>query len=172
MRISKSVLYIFVFSLLLSSCDEKEFNFVDILTIRIPIEIPAGLNPLETHYFEYIDVASRLDAVLQANNLTYDSIEFIQPRFAQLISNSIGNEFSFLSQATVEIGNIDRPFIPSFFVDRIPENEDSILDVIPNEVDLKTRFRNARFNTRLKLRLKRVNVATFAAELEMSFFII
>ncbi len=171
MRIIRYFVGTLVISMLLLSCKKDEIEFIDILSIEIPIEIPAGLDPIQTHFFPNNNVLTRLDEVLAANNITIDDIEAIQPRFAQIISLNPSQEFDFVRLSTIEIGNSDRDFIEAFYIDQVPNNEDGILDYIPNEVNLKSRFENSRINTELRFQIKRSNTSTFRANIEMSFFI-
>lgn len=166
-----SLLFFIFISIFIHSCKDEDIEFIDVLTIRFPISIPAGLNPLETHYLEYIDVETQLMAVLEQNNIDTSDISFIRPQFAELRSFNGARNFDFLNQAFLEVGNVSERFIEAFYIDRVPENEDSILDLIPNEVNLKSRIDRSRLNARLILRLKRSNALAFDAQLTMRFFI-
>lgn len=154
-----------------TSCKQDEVEFIDILTVLVQIEVPAGLNSIETHYFEYRDEPTRINSILQANNLSEEQIGFIRPRSATLRSRATGEDFSFLQQAFIEIGTRTEDHIECYFVDRIPNNEDAVLDLIPNEVNMKSRLIQDFVDIRLALLLKRPSPSTFRAEMELTFFV-
>lgn len=157
--------------LLVSSCKKDNIEYIDILTVTTSFEIPAGLDPIQTHYIEIPNVITRLEELLESRQLTFGDIQAIQPRFAQMTSFPSVENFDFLRVSALEIGNQQNDFIEAFYIDRIPNNEDSILDYIPNEVNLKSRFDASRINARVVFQLKNNNTTTFRSNIEMSFFI-
>lgn len=171
MKIISGFLTSLILIFFVTSCQQDEVEFIDILTLLVPIEIPAGLNSIETHYFEYLDEPTRIGAILQSNNISKEEISFIRPRSATLRSLATGESFDFLQQSFIEIASRSEDFIECYFVDRIPNNEDAILDLIPNEVNMKSRLIQDFVDIRLALLLKRPNPATFRAEMEMTFFV-
>ncbi len=171
MKILSGFLTSLLLTLSVSSCQKDEVEFIDILTMLIQIEIPAGLNSIETHYFEYLDEPTRISAILQANNLTEDEISFIRPRSATLRSLATRERFDFIQQSFIEIGSRSEDFIECYFVDRIPNNEDAVLDLIPNEVNMQSRMTEDFVNIRLAILTKRPSPSTFRAEMELTFFV-
>jgi hypothetical protein len=164
-------LILILFLLLTQSCTKDDIDYIDILTMIVPVEIPAGLNPVETHYFEYRSEPTRIGALLQANNILESDVSFIRPRQARLRSLAPDGTFGFVDISTVEIGSFQEDFVESFYRDRIPNDEDAVLDYIPNEVNLRSRLLEDFVDVRISMQLQGSSRLTFRSELELSFFI-
>lgn len=129
--------------MLLSSCNKDE-NFLFELEYEASIEIPAGLNPIETHFSRSAELFTNLNNQLAARGLQLSDIRAIQPVEVSLRPNVGILDYRIFTEMNAFLIPIDDPndrLELGFALDpRLFDN--SIVQLIPGIADV-TDYLNA-----------------------------
>ena len=146
------------------------------MTYKRTFSIDVGLNPFESHYFAFRDIAVDTAIFFKANGgVTSADINQILPRSMSLrtIYGGDGANFSFLSQ--VEVSVFDDKLTPSseqiiFFRDDVPLSNNPQLLLIANNQDVKKLFFSGNhYVLRIKMRLREIPNRSIDTEWNLTF---
>ena len=147
-------LFLFVLPVLLfCSCrgdDEKNVLFE--MPYRVDFEIPAGLNTIEDHYFQFKNMDSLLDSLLVFHGYTRDDIGVINPRSARLTSLFSGETYDFVFEFSLYLfnGEVNLETHEAFWRTEVPLNTDGILDIPGTLLDATEFFLEPEFSAELR----------------------
>ncbi len=155
----KNSLYLVLFLLVLGCSACKKDNQKDVLfemTYRLDFEIPAGLNVVEDHFFQFRNIESNLDSLLSFHGYTREEIGTINPKSAQLVSVFSGDEYDFVQEFSIYLydGQKNNLIYEAYWRNEIPFNTGSLLQVPGTLLDATDFFEEdkihieARFDTR------------------------
>lgn len=162
--------YIFTVSLMfffmLSGCNKNDDLTGVQMSYRYQFEVPAGLNPLNTHFFE------RSGMLTNASNLLgdVDAINRIIPYQARI--TSLDNiDFAFVQEIEVRVKDPDNPGleIPAFYREEVPNNAGRTIDLIATQADVTNIINRDQYNIIVELRLKGTTGITFESDIQLSF---
>lgn len=173
----KFIHFLAIFFLFACNGDDLEFAFRMEYPNRV-FEIPAGLNPFESHYFIQSDIATNKDFFF--DNFTDEDITEISPFFARLTSlEGISINYGFLEEVSVRICTeevynqsevIEKCTREIFYREDIPLNSRNELDLIPNGLNVKELLTRDNFGVVVVLRrLRDFPPTSINTRLEMSF---
>lgn len=131
----------FLFSLvLITGCtkDRLPVRF-QMAYLNKTIEIPAGLNVFQTHYFTIHNINSQIDAYLDAENITVSDINSILPRSCTFTNISSNGSYNFIDEVLIRIYDPAEPELKYeiFYNDIVNINAGSSITLFPNENDVK-----------------------------------
>ncbi|MCB0641752.1 MAG: hypothetical protein KDC44_08945 [Phaeodactylibacter sp.] len=159
------------------SCGKEEDFLFNLPFPVLNFTIPAGVNTLESHYFNIDSVPTNLINVALAQNFDPGAISAVRPREARLQSLFGNVDFDFVFEMTIqlcEVGdktpNCGREI---FWRQPVPENIGSFIDLIPNENDVKEMLEKDMVNIQVKLAQLRFTSPTFIeAQLSLDFSVL
>jgi len=151
---------------LLMGCSKSD----DLTGIQMPyryqFDVPAGLNPLNTHFFQ------RSGMLTNANNLlgASDNVDRIIPFQARL--TSLDNvDFAFVREIEIRVVHRDNPGleIPVFYREEIPRNIGTSVDLIPTQADVTDILGADAYDIIVEFRLWSTSGQTFQSDVQLSF---
>jgi hypothetical protein len=127
------------------------------------IEIPAGLNVFQTHYFTIHNINSQIDAYLDANNISREEIDNILPSSCTLTNISSNGSYNFIDEVLVRIYDPSDPEVKFeiFYNDIVDLNAGSNLILFPNENNVKDFLTSDDFSLEIVLRRLRDSPTEF-----------
>ena len=133
---------------------------------RYQFDVPAGLNPLNTHFFE------RSQMLTNADNLigSVDDINRIIPYQARL--TSLDNvDFAFVREIEVRVKDRENPGIeiPVFYREEIPANIGRSIDLIATQANVTDILSLVDYNIIVEMRLWSTTGQSFESDLQLSF---
>jgi hypothetical protein len=139
------------------------------MTYRRQFNLSVGLNPFQSHNFEFNNIAADTSIFFQVNGASSNTISRIIPKAMtlQAIFASPEIRYNSISQVEVWISNPNDPKVSPqiiFFRDDVPLNTDARLDLIPNNVDVKKFIVNGRFSVRINIRLRQITERSIETE--------
>jgi len=151
---------------LLISCSKGD-NLTGVqMPYRYQFDVPAGLNPLNTHFFK------RNGVITNASNLLgdLDNVDRIIPYQARL--TSLDNvDFAFVREIEVRVVDRDNPGleIPVFYREEIPQNIGLSVDLIATQADVTDILSLDDYNVIVEMKLYSTTGQTFQSDLQLSF---
>lgn len=133
----------------------------DTILLAIPFQnldftIQAGLNPLETWYFNFDNVPTNALALFAANGIDTAGVNSITPNTGRLTSIFNDANYEILYEIAVylcEAGDQDPKCGKEIFYRfPLPNNPGSFVDVIPNPVEVRDLILQEKVNVQLMLR--------------------
>lgn len=141
--------------LLLSSCSRDE-NFLFELEYQASIEIPAGLNPIETHFSRSAEIFTNLTNELNARGLQLSDIRAIQPVEVSLRPNAGVLDYRIFTEMNAFLIPIDDPndrLELAFALDpRLFDN--SVIQLIPGIADVTDYLNTGLIYLQLRFRIQ------------------
>jgi hypothetical protein len=130
---------------------------------NLQIEIPAGLSEIESSHFIIRDIPTDASRYLQDNNLTASEITAVVPHFLRLTNTQSSASYNFIYEISVRLFNSrnpDRSF-EIFYYEGVPLRTGDVLDLIPNENDMKEIMLGDRFSLDIVLKRLRQSPTEF-----------
>lgn len=141
----------------------------DLIGIQMPyryqFDVPAGLNPLNTHFFRRSGIVTNASALLGASE-----IDRIIPYTARL--TSLDNvDFGFVREIEVRVIDPDNPNleIPVFYREELPQNTGRTINLIAVQTDISDILKKPFIDVIVEVRLYSTSGQTFQTDLELSF---
>ncbi|MBT8219421.1 MAG: hypothetical protein KJP00_06340 [Bacteroidia bacterium] len=151
--------------LLFGGCSKDE----DLVGVQMPyiadIFVPAGLNPLNTHYFEVNGLVTNAGALLGQNDI--NKIIPLEARMSTLDNVS----FAFVREVEVFISDTSNPNldINVFYREEIPPNTGSEIRMIATQAEITDILKKDRFNFTIRFELFNTTDRSFDARIEFAF---
>ena len=170
MKAYQHIIWGLFIALLLQSC--KKDDIVPLFEIEsiTTIEIPAGLNTVETHYINIRDISSSLQAQLAAQGLSLDDIDVIKPQSFVMTSLDGDTDFSFIFRISSDIFTRaipDRSEI--FFMEPVPINMRNRLSLFPSLLNIKDYMAGPTYNIEVQFNVRGFNPRNVEARIDMIF---
>ncbi len=169
----KILLFLFIFSIL-GGCKENEESKLFTIPVRnIRFEVPAGLNPIKSHYFVIDDVPTFFDDLLATNKVSMDEIASIIPVSARLVQPFSDIDYDFIYEISIRL--CDDPEDEDcgheiFWRKPVPEDIGAQLDVVPNEINMKNILSKEKIKIQVVLlQLRATTTEFFDNQLELNF---
>ena len=143
------------------------------MTYRVDLEIPAGLNTIEDHYFQFKRINSLLDSLLSFHGFTREDISSVNPKTARLTAAFAGDEYNFIRELSLYlfVDEVNGRRSEAFWRPEIPLNTGEILDVPGTLIDGKDYFFEPRFNIELRLDTRDFTNTFIETRLDFTFVI-
>ncbi len=158
-------------TLLLANCS-KDDDVLFTIPYQLNFSTPAGLNPIETHYFEFFNIPSRMDSILVARGMTKEDISRISPKSAELTSLFSDGEYGFIREATIDLFESGSTvFREAFFHPEVPSNTGSRLSLAGSLIDANQNVSAEKFNIRVGWKLRTIAPTSMEHILRFTFAI-
>ena len=169
MKIRHSLLFILLASLSLSSCDKNDPPIFE-MDIFFDINIPAGLNTIESHYFIIEDVQTLSSTISTAP----ENIGRILGATGQLQTRFSGLDLDLIEDIGIHILDKEDPTIRNeafyIFNDFIPFGSKTEVDMLPSILDLKEYLLDETVDIEFKINLRGFLPQELDGRVEMKFF--
>lgn len=165
---------IFLLIPFLSCVKDREIILFEMPIVPLDFTLQAGLNPLDTYYFEFDEVPSNFKQLLQTFNRDSSDVEAILPLRARLVSRFGEGSYDFLFQEiTLQICSNDdnkpRCGFEAYYWNFWDQRVGQLINLIPNEPNLIDILSEETFKVQLSLRLRQTTTQFIDTRLELSF---
>lgn len=137
------------------SCTKMDDQFLFRLEYDQILQIPAGLNTIETYTFILKDIPTNYQILLQTNNLSDAAVNSINPGSIRLTDELSQLDFSRFEKVSLLASNSEFKNEKEIgYQEAIPLTSSNQLQLFPTLVDAKDLFSGTTFNLRLKVKLR------------------
>lgn len=165
----KNLLYLLLLPLLFSNCKDGCTVLADMPYTR-QIDIPAGLNPLQSHYFVIENIPNQKNSIFDASNLTDEDISEIKGKSARFSTIFNGPKYDFIREVSIQIYT-DNPddWSEVFYRTNVQENTGGDLDLIGSLTNIQRHLTGPTFNIVIKIDLRRTNSQAVETRFDFQF---
>ena len=164
-KIGSLIVGVILTLLLLSGCGKDD----DLTGIQMPyryqFDVPAGLNPLNTHFFRRAGIITNASTLIGSAD-----VNRIIPFQARL--TSLDNvEFGFIREIEVRVLDPDNPGleIPIFYREELPQNTGRNIDLIATQANVTDILNKPSVDVIVEFKLYSTSGQTFQSDLQLSF---
>lgn len=172
MKIRYSILFFLLVAVSFNACDKAQTPVFE-MDMFFDIDIPPGLNTLETHFFIIEDVPTFATSLLAAQNLGPDDIGNIRGAISTVNSRFSGLNLDFIEDVGVHLVEKDDHNIRSeafyIFNDFIPLATKSEIEMIPTILDLKDLLLEETVDLEFRINFRSFIPQTFDGRIQMKF---
>lgn len=173
-KLMKKILSLFLILSIISGCKNDEESILFTLPIRnINFEIPAGINPIKSHYFVINDVPTFFDDLMKSNHVNIEDVASIIPVSAKLIQPFTDVDYDFAYEVAIKLcDNQDDEDCNHeiFWRKPVPEDIGSQLDIVPNEINMKEILSKDKIKIQIVfLQMRTTTTEFFNNQLELNF---
>ena len=164
-RLGVSLVGFVVAVLLFGGCGSDDELIGIQMPYRYQFDVPAGLNPLNTHFFERSGLITNASLLLGNNE-----INRIIPYTARL--TSLDNvDFGFIREIEVRVKDPDNPGleIPVFYREELPQNTGRNIDLIATQANITDILNKPSIDVIVEFRLYSSTGQSFQTDLQLSF---
>lgn len=122
------------------SCKKDDPKVLATLRYEVNVDLPAGLNTLETHYLRINDFQPRLSANLDAQGISRSRVTGIQPALVQVQALFTNAPLDFVREAKMDIieDTSFRSLMELFWTPQVPPNTNTAFNIPGNQVNAIT----------------------------------
>ena len=158
-------------SALFASCNNDEPEELFTVTQISEFEVRAGLNVIETHFFQLPAANSPYDNLLASTGVDSALVDAVTPKFCELTTPFGDIDLDFIR--LVEVRILD-PFDPErsrevFYLDPVPPNSRGTLRPFPGLLNVKDIIDNPSFGIEIRLIFRTPPPTTMNMRLLMEF---
>jgi len=155
--------------IIFSSC-AKDRNILFDLPFELRLEIPAGLNPLDRHFFLIRDVPTNLQAFKDQFQVG-DQMISMRPSNAVLSSVGGNQNWAFLREVEISIFEDNDPDKDTevFLTNNVPVNAGQSVVVLPFEDDVHNLLDTERVDFKISIRLRGTSPSFIESVVNLSF---
>ena len=135
----------------------------------VDFTLPAGLNTVERHYFEFYDVETDFQAYLAGQGYTLEDIERIEPTGAVMYALSGDSDYGDIFEVSVQVFNGQQSYVEAFFRQDVPPNATDEVNMLPTLANFKEYLEKPTMQLRVRLDLRQITSFTTDTRLDMSF---
>jgi len=173
MKIRHSLILFLMVSLCFSSCDKSKDAIFE-MDLFFDINVPAGLNTLETHFFIIEDVQTFSSTIISNNNEAEDNIGSILGATANLQTRFSGLDLDFIEDIGIHILDKDdhTKRHEAFYIlnDVIPFGSKTNIDMLPSIVDLKKWLLDETVDIEFRINFRGFLPQEIDGRIEMKYF--
>ena len=149
----------------------KERNILFEIPVEFGIEIPAGLNPFDVHFFVERDIPTNLGALRRQFEVPDDQTVKVFPASAIIESLAVNQRLDFIQEVEISIFSGENPDdnTIAFFTDRVPANANTNIFIDPFDVDIAEDINRDKMNLRIKFRNRVVTPAFVQVRIFLRF---
>lgn len=163
------ILTIFCFS----SCKDKNTPIFE-MDLFFDIDIPAGLNTVESHYFIIEDVPTFAATLLSVNNVGPDDIGSVLGATGTVETRFSGQNLDFIENVGVHVldqqDHLSRSEAFYIFNDFVPIGTKSEIDMIPAILNLQNHLLEETVDLEFRVNLRSFLPQALDARVQMKFF--
>lgn len=165
-----TVIFIGCFVLLLSSCKRSD-EVLFFMDFEIPEVIGAGLNPVDAHFYNFRNVPTNFDALMNAHNFDTTENYVIEPHSAELFAIFNEGQYNFVRDIKIFIVPNTNPNgkIEVFSRENVLMNTRNQLIVFPWQLDLKEFLTQRETQFLLQLNLRAPSPTSIETRIRLKF---
>ena len=165
----KKLIYLLLLPLFFANCKDGCTVLAD-MPYTVEVDIPAGLNPLQSHYFVIENIPNQKSNIFASNSLTDEDISEIKGKSARFTTLFNSAEYDFIREVSIQIYT-DNPddWSEVFYRTNVQENTGSDLDLIGSLTDIQRHLTAPTFNIVVKLDLRRTNTQSVETRFDFQF---
>jgi hypothetical protein len=158
---------LFILPLLFSNCKKEEPILFEMVYAE-DFTIPAGLNPVDAHYFRIKNIS--VGTYLSSRGLSADEMNSITPREGSFVNIFAGSAtYNFLREVSIRIYTDDEnDWKELFWHFNVPEDSGDNLALPASLEDVKEYFNGSTFNVEIKLNLRGTPIQNIDTQLRFS----
>jgi len=133
----KKLLFLAALAIALASCKkDKEEGFE--LEYVMNFDIPAGLNPVQAHFWEVDNISTDFISKSNLAGYTKDDVNRIHSKFLNLnLRNPSNSDYKWIERIYLYIDHDTLPQAEIGYLEFVPNNADNQLNLVPSQTDLK-----------------------------------
>jgi len=159
----------------LSSCGDKDEEFLFEVNYAYNIDVPRGQNPSLSIVFPFTNLESDVALELDRRGISMDDVTTINTTRARLDLIDFNSDFSNFEEVVVNtylgIDPTANPFEAAYTIE-IRERYQDQLDLVPSLTNLKEVMVSDRFSMELQLRPRRVILESMEVRFSISFGVV
>lgn len=134
-----SLIVLLIFGIIFGACSKDEKQFVEV-KLDFELNLPAGLNSLETHYFVYDNVPNFYTQSLLSNGISKERVDKVTGYRARLSSSSGTANFELFRRISIFAVERNNPSnrLEMFYLDDIPFGISTEIDLLTSISNLKS----------------------------------
>lgn len=149
-------------------CNKDEAQTLFDLVYVLPIELPAALNTVQTHFVEFDKLPTNFENLLAENNLTEAQINQIEPYSGLLEVILAPQQLSFFREIFVEfLDGSNR--LECFYTPNVPLNAGTQITLVGTIADFKSILKESAMNIRVGFRLREPTPSSLSYTLRLTF---
>lgn len=131
------LIFLGVLFLIAGSCKKDDPKVLATLRYEVNVDLPAGLNTLETHYLRINDFQPRLAANLAGQGIDPARVTGIQPALVQVQAIFTNTPLDFVREAKMDVieDNSFRSLLELYWTPQVPVNTNSLFSIPGNQVN-------------------------------------
>ena len=161
---------LFFLTIHLLGCNREPDSLFD-MPYEFTIEIPAGLNTFETHYFDKSGIRTHAEDLLNANNVQDNDITAVQAKTCRLISTFADVDLDFIREISLRVYEDDpSAYHEIFFRDNVPLDTEDFIDLIPALPNVKEFLLDDSYNVSIRMEFRLPPPTFVTMRLDYDFF--
>jgi hypothetical protein len=157
--------------LMVVSCTKKDAGFD--MFYRKQFNVPIGQIPQNSFNYDFLNIAADTSAFFTPNGVGSAQIVSIKPKSMSIIAQYGGVDYNTVRSVEVWISTPNAPNITPqiiFFRDDVPLTTNERIDLVPNDVDVKSFITFGKFNVKVTLRFRDNTTRTLESDTTITFF--
>lgn len=147
----KQLIFLVILAISVSSCKKEEEEGFE-LKYFLNFDIPAGLNPVQAHFWEIYDIPSEFAAQANVANYTEEDVRRIHSKFLNLnLRNPSNSDYKWIEKIFLYINTDSLPQAEIGYLEFIPNNAGDQLNLIPSQTDLKGYLTSEEFDLTIEI---------------------
>ena len=171
-RLKKSYSLIFIlFSIILLSSCRKEDEVLFFMDFEIPEVINAGLNPIDAHFYNFRNVPTNFETLMEAHNLDTTQNYVIEPHSAELFGIFNEGDYNFIRDLKIFLIPNTEPNkkVEIFSRENVLPNTRNQLIIFPWQIDLKEYLVHRETQFLLQLNLRAASPTSIETRVRIKF---
>ena len=156
----------------LTSCSKENNNVFD-FRLQSVLELPIGLNTIETHYFILRDIPTFYAANLQARGLSSDNVKIVNASRGIFSPRFNGSDLNFIRAVTVSAISKKPPYnkIEMFYQEDVPFNQKEELKMLTSLGDLKNLMAEEKIDLEIRLTFRAYPPPGLSLQLDFGYLV-
>jgi len=165
----KQLLFLLILAISISSCKkDKEEGFE--LQYILNFDIPAGLSPLQAHFWEVENISTEFISQADLAGYTEADVRRIHSKFLNLnLRNPSGADYKWIERIYLYIDNDSLPQAEIGYLEFVPNNADDQLNLIPSQTELKEYLTADRFDLTIEIQPFIISPLTTTNSFDLTF---
>ncbi len=167
----KQLIFLVILALTVASCKKDDPSEGFELQYLLNLEIPAGLNPIQAHFWELYDIPTNFVNQADLANVPTTEVQRIHSNFLNLnLRNPASADFKWIERMYLYINTDSLPQAEIGYLEFVPNNVENQLTLIPSQTDLKDYLSGDNFDLIVEIQPLITSPLTTSNSLDLTFF--
>ncbi len=162
-------LFLVLLSLNMSSCTKDNGRHLFDTEIEVNFDIPAGLNNLETHYFNIKNIPSFYEEKKSIYGVSDDDILKSLANRASIIPRFQEVDYGFIRDISIKLYDDEYPRSEAFYLETVRISEENELNLLSSLTNLKDILSKPTFDLEIRINFKTFTVRTTENKIKLNF---